>query len=120
MYLNPLEHTSIATKSAISLTSHEVLVVYRPEDTPQVASFSRESRSDMVGDDMSPLMRNTSSEGVLLGDMASLIGGPENGAMQGYTAKVRRILIRGPAMHVPEPNEWNHEFVWHGTDRNNK
>lgn len=33
---------------------------------------------------------------------------------------MRRNIIHGPVMHVPEPNEWTHEFVWHGTDPTNK
>lgn len=31
----------------------------------------------------------------------------------------RRIEF-GPTLFVPKPNEWLHEFVWHGTDPNNK
>ena len=33
---------------------------------------------------------------------------------------VVRRLVHGPTLYVPQPNEWVHEFVWHGTDRNNK
>ena len=33
---------------------------------------------------------------------------------------VVREIIRGPCVHVPEPDEWTHSFSWHGTDPSNK
>ncbi|NOX58920.1 MAG: hypothetical protein GXP29_08695 [Planctomycetes bacterium] len=33
-------------------------------------------------------------------------------------AVVRRLL-RGPAQYMPEPEEWLHEFTWHGSDKKN-
>ena len=33
---------------------------------------------------------------------------------------VERIVLYGPYCYVPQPNEWTHEFKWHGTDPNNK
>lgn len=33
-------------------------------------------------------------------------------AQQGYTAKVERTIIRGPVLHIPEPDEFFHEFKW--------
>ena len=33
---------------------------------------------------------------------------------------VVRRLIHGPTLYVPQPSEWVHEFVWHGTDRDSK
>ena len=32
---------------------------------------------------------------------------------------VRRI-VHGPTLFFPEPTEWTHDFVWHGSDRNHK
>ncbi len=29
---------------------------------------------------------------------------------------VTRRVLRGPAQYMPEPDEWLHEFVWHGSD----
>jgi hypothetical protein len=31
-------------------------------------------------------------------------------------ASVARRIIRGPALFVPTPEEWTHEFSWHGSD----
>jgi hypothetical protein len=28
--------------------------------------------------------------------------------------KITRRIMRGPELFVPEPNEWLHEFKWHG------
>lgn len=30
--------------------------------------------------------------------------------------EVDRRVLRGPAHYMPEPDEWLHEFVWHGSD----
>ena len=27
---------------------------------------------------------------------------------------VERIIIRGPTQYIVQPNEWMHEFKWHG------
>src|SRR5262249_24100351 len=32
---------------------------------------------------------------------------------------VTRRVLQGPAQYVPEPNEWLHEFRWHGADPRN-
>lgn len=32
---------------------------------------------------------------------------------------IERRLVPGPAIFVPESNEWYHEFTWHGQDPNN-
>eukprot|EP00095_Tigriopus_kingsejongensis_P001173 maker-scaffold415_size178368-snap-gene-0.32 protein:Tk01173 transcript:maker-scaffold415_size178368-snap-gene-0.32-mRNA-1 annotation:"hypothetical protein CAOG_00454" len=34
--------------------------------------------------------------------------------------KVKRIVRFGPAQFVPQPNEWIHEFVWHGSKGDDK
>ena len=28
---------------------------------------------------------------------------------------VERIIIRGPRQYIEQPNEWMHEFKWHGS-----
>ncbi len=30
---------------------------------------------------------------------------------------VERIIRKGPLRYVPEPDEWLHEFTWHGSDK---
>ncbi|MAE66673.1 MAG: hypothetical protein CMJ18_20585 [Phycisphaeraceae bacterium] len=32
---------------------------------------------------------------------------------------VTRRVLRGPAQYMPEPEEWLHDFVWHGADKKN-
>ena len=32
----------------------------------------------------------------------------------------QRRIVQGPALFIPEAEEWVHEFVWHGTDPENK
>lgn len=32
---------------------------------------------------------------------------------------VERRILRGPARYMPEPNEWLHQFSWHGSDKKN-
>ncbi len=33
---------------------------------------------------------------------------------------VQRLILRGPTQYIPQPNEWTHEFCWHGADLENK
>lgn len=34
--------------------------------------------------------------------------------------QVERKIVRGPMLFIPEPNEWTHQFCWHGTDSEDK
>jgi hypothetical protein len=45
--------------------------------------------------------------------------GSEKGGLVGGTGAVTQIIIRGPCLHMPQPDEWTHEFVWHGSDASN-
>ena len=38
---------------------------------------------------------------------------------RGADGRVTRRVLRGPAQYMPEPDEWLHEFVWHGADKKN-
>ena len=38
---------------------------------------------------------------------------------RGESDAVSRRVLRGPAQYMPEPYEWLHEFVWHGSDKKN-
>ena len=38
----------------------------------------------------------------------------------GVKEDVERKIIYGPKRYTPKPNEWIHEFVWHGSDTNDK
>jgi hypothetical protein len=66
VWFDPVVHTSIETKQAMSVSAHEAVVVYR------------------------------------------------NGQ-----AGVDRNVVDGPAVFVPQPNEWLHTFRWHGADPKN-
>merc|ERR1711998_212296 len=37
-----------------------------------------------------------------------------------HPMRVERLIIRGPARHVPDPTEWVHQFSWHGSDPQDK
>lgn len=66
VWFDPVEHASIETKQAMSVSAHEAIVVYR------------------------------------------------NGE-----SGVDRRVVDGPAVFVPQPNEWLHTFRWHGADPRN-
>ena len=36
---------------------------------------------------------------------------------RGEGDEVTRRVLRGPAHYMPEPEEWLHEFAWHGSDK---
>ena len=43
-----------------------------------------------------------------------------NLAAKGVKEDVERNIIYGPKRYVPQPNEWIHQFKWHGTDSKDK
>ena len=42
------------------------------------------------------------------------------GLGKGVKEDVERNIIYGPKRYVPQPNEWIHQFKWHGTDSKDK
>lgn len=36
------------------------------------------------------------------------------------SSQVERVILNGPLRYIPQPNEWMHEFRWHGADPTNK
>ena len=42
------------------------------------------------------------------------------GLAKGVKEDVERNIIYGPKRYVPQPNEWIHQFKWHGTDSKDK
>ena len=42
------------------------------------------------------------------------------GLAKGIKEDVERNIIYGPKRYVPQPNEWIHQFKWHGTDSKDK
>ena len=36
------------------------------------------------------------------------------------TSSVDRVIKHGPCKYVPRPEEWSHDFRWHGTDPKSK
>ena len=55
-----------------------------------------------------------------------IYGNSEKGGSQGEKLKpiveggFERRVLYGPTRYVPKPDEWIHEFSWHGTDPHNK
>lgn len=94
MFLDPLRYEKITKHKAESLTSHEVMVVYRP--SPR---YEGNGAAASAADEASSIKAQ---------------------APQGYTAKVSRTIITGPVVHVPEPDEFPHVFRWHGVDPESK
>ena len=47
---------------------------------------------------------------------------PANGKEyeDGEEKKVSRLVLYGPTRYIQQPNEWIHEFKWHGADPGNK
>lgn len=66
VWLDPVTHSTIEIKQAMSVSANEAIVVYRS-----------------------------------------------------HSAGVERRVVEGPAVFVPQPNEWLHTFRWHGADPRN-
>lgn len=96
MFLNPVVVESILVKEAIFLNANEVLLVYSSCSDPH----------------HQPKTNGQAPQEKLLP------GGGESTTTT--TTTVNRRILCGPLKHVPQPNEWIHEFVWHGSDPSDK
>lgn len=92
--LNPFEHASISTMDAVRLAANEAVVVYRGHD-PNAHVVALEKGASAGAAD-TPL------------------------AVQAGATRVDRRVVHGPAVFMPEANEWLHKFSWHGSIQNGR
>jgi hypothetical protein len=131
---HPLEHEVIQVVEALKLAANEAVVVYRRQafSAPEQDGPSLLAKAKVVPT-TTPVERSAASarKGNVDGDAGVLDGARvrmpapdldegvpllttedagEAGAMH-----VERRVVHGPAVFIPNSNEWLHTFSWHGT-----
>ena len=115
---HPLEHEKIELHEALKLAANEAVVVYRraPYDSSSLVAkvelsvppkgkplISLESNGDAASSAPQPPL--DPSLPLLTTEAAG-----QEGAMH-----VERRVVHGPAVFIPDSNEWLHTFSWHGS-----
>ena len=96
---HPIEHISIETQNAVRLAANEAIVVYR-----------RAAAEGSVLTAKLEIADGSSSTPLLTAEAAG-----QEGAVH-----VERRVVHGPAVFMPDSNEWIHTFSWHGSLKNGK
>ena len=111
-FQDPIVHTSIVVKKAISLNAFEAIVVYR-ESKDEIPAFVEDEEAKQP--DVSakgPRNATGGSSKVMAVPGVAINDEPLDDGM-----RVERRVVRGPALFFPASNEWIHKFTWHGSRR---
>jgi len=100
LFSDPCVHNQMKVREAFKLSANEALVVYREEDRPLVEGTTVNS-AQTVG----PAAQ---------ADNAAVKGVKKMAAV-GEKGTVVRKVVTGPAVFIPDANEWVHTFSWHGS-----
>jgi len=103
LFSDPCVHNKMEVKEAYKLAANEALVVYReqPQQPPLVEGTTLDAAA-----------------GSTAGSNAAVKG--TKMAAVGEKGKVVRKVVTGPAVFVPDANEWVHTFSWHGSVQGGK
>jgi hypothetical protein len=93
MFNNPIIHDEIRTCEPTTLSASEAIVIYRIKRNKQTMSngLNQDHKLDLE------------------------LGNISKGSLESLGKDVERIIIRGPRQYIEQPNEWMHEFKWHGS-----
>lgn len=105
MFFDPCVHEKVEVKPAYKLAANEALVVYQEESV--LANVIEPDRGAGTAAASTPLV-------------AKKQPAPTTLAANGVLGSVCRRIVRGPAVYIPDPNEWVHSFSWHGSVTNGK
>jgi len=101
---NPFEHVKITTNAATRLAANEAIVVYRKEAaTATAVGGPLVAKQELL---VSKAAANGAAPRVMVAE-------PQSG--QEGAAHVERRIVHGPAVFMPDANEWVHTFSWHGS-----
>jgi len=96
---NPFEHVKMSVISALRLAANEAVVVYRKEHA------KGEPTADALVAKQELLTGDESGARIMVAEQAGQQG----------AAHVERRVVHGPAVFMPDANEWVHTFSWHGS-----
>jgi len=115
---HPLEHESISKHEALRLAANEAVVVYRRVKQSEEAELVAKLEVAKPRTNGKALIElDTAVEGVP--QPSSAPGTPPllttEAAGQEGAMHVERRVVHGPAVFIPDHNEWLHTFSWHGS-----
>jgi len=106
---HPLEHEKIETHESIKLAANEAIVVYRRvEGSPQEGRPTLTAKLEVLP---AAGAHGKDKAGVPTG---TPLLAAETAGQEGATHVERRV-VHGPAVFMPDHNEWLHTFSWHGS-----
>ncbi|KAG8463694.1 hypothetical protein KFE25_003967 [Diacronema lutheri] len=105
---HPLAHESVELHEAVRLSANEALVVYK-----RLAAESAGGACDASWPLKEPVA-GSAVEAAPCADHFPLVELPHAPQQRG-ALKVERRVVHGPAVFMPEANEWLHVFSWHGS-----
>jgi len=118
--LCPLQHETISVHEAMRLAANEALVVYRRVEIPDKGSAPElVAKLEIVPTTAESGM----SKATTLGAGATRSVPPlltAEAAGQEGAVHVERRVVHGPAVFMPDANEWVHTFSWHGSLKDGK
>ena len=86
LYENPIEHFDVHVHPNIFINSGECMVIYRGKQSKEFGKNNQAAATNNKGS-----VDTINSEQVV------------------------RVVKYGPCQYIPQPDEWAHEFKWHGS-----
>ena len=130
---HPLEHESITVHEALRLAANEAVVVYRRMPYAAEGNAASQVPSLVAKLEVMPTggTAPAAANGKAVAPLIELEGGGTNGRRTDIPAPsvplltteavgqegamhVERRVVHGPAVFIPDSNEWLHSFSWHG------
>jgi len=108
---HPLEHEKIQTHEALRLAANEAVVVYRRHEHSATSAGGPQLVAKVQ--ELPPATKTGASLTKPGGAKPAVLtteAAGEEGARH-----VERRVVHGPAVFIPDSNEWLHTFSWHGS-----
>jgi hypothetical protein len=116
LLFDPMVHEEAKVEDSVRLSANEAIVVYRRLATCSAAVWARLDRETAPAKELPPAEGSPASEA----EAEAGAGGATAVVQQTGALQVERRVVRGPAVFMPEFNEWLHAFSWHGSIKDGK
>lgn len=116
MCLHPLQHEKIETHESIKLAANEAIVVYRRLEGATRGEGAPTLTAKL---EVLPVVGAPAASANGKGKKSTPLLVAEAAGQEGATHVERRV-VHGPAVFMPDHNEWLHTFSWHGSIKDGK